>query len=353
MVADEQVTRSSVSPDSGTDWAQAGVSEVVPGVFRIPLPLASDGLRAVNVYAVLDSDRITMIDGGWAIAGARNALADALAAIGFAIGDISRFLVTHSHRDHYTLASLIAGETCAEIALGLMEKPTLDFIHDPKRMTNAAFTPTFTESGAADIARQWEELESELPDPAHWRSPDRWLVGGEQVGLADRVLGVRHTPGHTPGHVVFVESAERIMFSGDHLLPSITPSLGFVVPTPVDPLRDFLASLQAMRDLGDMTLLPAHGPIGRSSAERAQELLDHHGVRLGQVLESMVSRSSTSLAMAERLRWTRRELSFDDLDAFNQGLAVIEARAHLNYLVGAGVLESRLVEDRSEYLLMK
>lgn len=348
VAAGEHVTRSSVSADSGLDWAHPGAWEVVPAVYRIPLPLATDGLRAVNVYAIAGADGITMIDGGWAIEGAIEALTDALAMIGYGLGDIRRFLVTHIHRDHYTLASVIADRTGAEINLGAAEKPTLDFIHDPARMTRAAFTQTFIEAGTPEIAFRWEDLE-DIPDLAHWRAPDRWLVEDERIDIADRTLTVRATPGHTPGHIVFVDSDAGVVFSGDHLLPTITPSVGFVVPTPADPLRDFLDSLVAMRELGDMRILPAHGPVGMSSAERAQELLDHHDVRLQEVRGVLTSHPMSAYAVAERLRWTRRGLEFGELDIFNRGLAVIEARAHLNYLVGSGLLERGSQQEATEY----
>jgi len=42
------------------DWTAAGVFEVAPGVYRIPLPLPNDGLRAVNVYAVVDGDGLVL-----------------------------------------------------------------------------------------------------------------------------------------------------------------------------------------------------------------------------------------------------------------------------------------------------
>lgn len=338
MAGGERIVRSSVSSDSGLDWTKPGAWKVVEDVYRIPLPLATDGLRAVNVYAIVGSDGITMIDGGWAIDGALEALTRALATIGGVIGDIRQFLVTHSHRDHYTLASIIADRTGAEIHLGSAEKPTLDFIHDPARMTKAAFTEMFLESGTRELALQWEVLEAEPPDLTHWRSPDHWLVDRDRIELANRTLTVHATPGHTPGHVVFVDLMAGTIFSGDHLLPTITPSVGFVVPAPPDALSQFLDSLRNVRDLGALRLLPAHGPIGMSSAARAQELLDHHDERLHDVRGVLASRPMTAFAVAERLRWTRRGLAFTDLDTFNRGLAVIEARAHLNYLVHSGLL---------------
>ena len=50
------------------EWDAPGVYPVMDGVYRIPLPLPNDGLRAVNVYAIADGDGLVLIDGGWALA---------------------------------------------------------------------------------------------------------------------------------------------------------------------------------------------------------------------------------------------------------------------------------------------
>ena len=51
------------------DWTAPGVYPVAPGVHRVPLPLPTDGLRAVNVYVVEDDGGLVLIDSGWARAG--------------------------------------------------------------------------------------------------------------------------------------------------------------------------------------------------------------------------------------------------------------------------------------------
>ena len=106
-------------------WERPGVFEVAPGVHRIPLPLPGDGLRAVNVYAIADGDRLVLIDGGLTLAQSQAQLEAALAGIGHDLRDISRFLVTHAHRDHYTQAVTIRRLLGTRVALGADEAPTL------------------------------------------------------------------------------------------------------------------------------------------------------------------------------------------------------------------------------------
>src|SRR6266516_98955 len=100
---DEQRTHVSAEAEASTGhWADPGLFTVAPGVHRVPLPLPTDGLRAVNVYVVEDGDGLVLVDSGWALSESREALAAALAMLGCGLGDVRHFLITHVHRDHYT-----------------------------------------------------------------------------------------------------------------------------------------------------------------------------------------------------------------------------------------------------------
>jgi len=114
-------------------WTTPGAFEVAPGVHRIPLPLPNDGLRAVNVYAVATDDGLVLVDGGWAIPEARDALVRALDQIGRELANVRRFLVTHVHRDHYTQAVVLRREIGARVALGADERPSLEVLRVPDR----------------------------------------------------------------------------------------------------------------------------------------------------------------------------------------------------------------------------
>src|SRR5579875_187344 len=63
----------------------------------------NDGRKTVNVYALVGPDGLLVVDTGWAVQEGRDALAAGLALLGAGLADITRFLVTHVHRDHYTL----------------------------------------------------------------------------------------------------------------------------------------------------------------------------------------------------------------------------------------------------------
>ncbi|MGZ6792722.1 MAG: MBL fold metallo-hydrolase, partial [Mycobacteriales bacterium] len=172
-------------------------------------------------------------------------------------------------------------------------------------------------------------------EPALWESPDEWLGPGE-VRLAGRVLEAVETPGHTAGHLVFHDLDARLLFAGDHVLPTITPSIGFEPVMVHDPLGAFLRSLALVRSRPDAVLLPAHGPVAPSVHARVDELLDHHGRRLDETEAAVRGGAATAYEVGGVLRWTRREHRLADLDTFNAMLAVFETAAHLDLLAAQG-----------------
>jgi glyoxylase-like metal-dependent hydrolase (beta-lactamase superfamily II) len=329
-------TGRAVSPDSGRHWADEGAWPVAPGIYRIPLPLPDDALKAVNVYAIETAGGLTLVDGGWAIATARGVLDRSLRQLGAGFADIRRFLVTHVHRDHYSMAAQLGTEFGAEVSLGADEKGTLDLLTDHAVQGGPApFIPSLISAGAAELAARWDE-EEQRPDPALWRHPDTWLEGDHAIPLGPRTLHAVHTPGHTSGHFVFAERTAQLLFAGDHILPTITPSIGFTMPAAANPLGDFMASLTKVRALPDMHVLPAHGPVAPSTHARIDELLSHHEQRLAKIVMILGNGTSTAYDVAQQLGWTRHERSFGQLDLFNQGLAAMETMAHLELLVARG-----------------
>jgi glyoxylase-like metal-dependent hydrolase (beta-lactamase superfamily II) len=332
-------TAYAVSPDSGEHWTAEGAWPVAEGIFRIPLPLPMDGLKAINVYVVTTDDGLVLVDGGWAIPEARELLDRCLRSIGSGFGDIRRFLVTHIHRDHFTMATVLGHELGADVALGVDEKPGLDLFHsDFTTMSENPFGAVLRTAGAADLAELWNQgREDGDVDLSMWAYPDTWLEGDVAIPVGARTLDAVHTPGHTPGHYVYADRADGLLFAGDHVLPTITPSIGFTVPPTPEPLGDFMASLTKVRALPDLRVLPAHGPLAPSSHARVDELLLHHEDRLDLCLAALATGWHTSAQVAGRLGWTRHETAYDELDVFARGMAAMETKAHLELLVARGL----------------
>jgi glyoxylase-like metal-dependent hydrolase (beta-lactamase superfamily II) len=302
--------------------------------------MPNDGLRAVNVYAIDGGAEggCVLIDGGWAVAEAQEALEAALDGIGYALTDIRRILVTHAHRDHYTLGVSLQRTLGTRLAIGIGERENLEEAMVEANSSSARALPCL---GAPHLAEAWESLftpEERASSAATFGFPDEWLDDGQVLGAGTRTLTAIQTPGHTRGHLVYLDAAASVLFTGDHVLPHITPSIGFE-PVRVDnPLGDFLRSLHLLLTHPDAVMLPAHGAPADSVHKRVHELIAHHDERLADTLAAARAGAGTAYEAARRLGWTRRHTPFDELNLFNQILAISETNAHLVVLTERGQL---------------
>ena len=307
----------------------SGVEQVAPAVHRIPLPLPNDALRAVNVYSVGGPEGLGLIDGGWFVPMAFDALRKGLAEIGHDIGDITTVLATHFHRDHYTLAVELRRLTGCAVSLGAPERSTVDAIMSGQRMTDRLL-PLMRRAGAPALLTDLELKRTDAP--AEYEHPTSWLTDGDRPAVGGRPLVALSTPGHTTGHFCFADDQARLLFAGDHVLPTITPSIGVETVAAHLPLANYLRSLLRVRERDDAMLLPAHGPATASVHTRVDELLAHHDTRLRQCGDAVAAGARTAYQVAERLPWTRHQRRLGELVPFDQIMAVAETVAHLEVL---------------------
>lgn len=99
-------------------------------------------------------------------------------------------------------------------------------------------------------------------------TPDRYVVEGDTVALGDLVFDVLHLPGHTPGHVVFVERRIRYVFSGDTVFKGSVGRSDFPYGDGPGLIAGIKAKLLPLGD--DVTFVPGHGPTSTLGAERAE-----------------------------------------------------------------------------------
>src|SRR5260370_8818488 len=118
--------------------------------------------------------------------------------------------------------------------------------------------------GAAELGGQVRSfMAPRLANPQprlQWSDPDGWLADGAVLDLRSRSLRAIHTPGHTRGHVVFHDEAAAVLFAGDHVLPHITPSIGFQPAITRQPLSQYPGSLRLLLTLPDPRPLPPPRP---------------------------------------------------------------------------------------------
>jgi glyoxylase-like metal-dependent hydrolase (beta-lactamase superfamily II) len=152
-----------------------------------------------------------------------------------------KILLTHGHIDH-------AGGA-AELAAALSIP-----IEGPHE------ADAFLLSGLAEQGRKFGI------DDARDVTPNRWLQEGDSVSVGNLRFDVLHVPGHTPGHLVFVNAAERFALVGDTLFAGSVGRSDF----PYGSHAQLIAGIkEKLLPLGDeVTVLPGHGPGTTIGAER-------------------------------------------------------------------------------------
>lgn len=147
----------------------------------------------------------------------------------------------------------------------------------------------------------------------------------DRADLADdSVVGpvrVLHTPGHTADSVCFViDGDEPAVLTGDTILGRGTA----VIAHPDGDLRDYLSSLRRLADLGDLPVLPGHGPAQASVRAAATGYLEHRAARLEQVRAAAAAGDRTPEAVVRRV--------YGDVDPVLWPAAQRSVRAQLAYL---------------------
>lgn len=338
-------------PEQSVSSSTPGVHRVAEGIYRIPLALPMADLTTVNCYAVTSGSSITLVDPGWASPATERALSEALSNLGFALADVEQIVVTHTHWDHYTQAIALRDSYGTPVLVGEQERHTIDAFD-----TIAGMHPRQVEllrtCGAPELADsikalEFEEHERDVP----FGEPDEWLKDGQQLSVGDRTLHVHHTPGHTRGHMIVIDPERNVMITGDHILPRITPSIGFERAPEELPLASFLESLTLVKSLPNTSMLPAHGQVTPFVHERVDALLAHHDARFGAVLSQVISGRHTAADVADALTWTRHEHALADLGDVHRMLAILEIGAHLDVLAVRGRLTRTDVEGVHHFTL--
>ena len=327
---------------------------MLPGVWRLPLPLRDSPLGHVNTYLVRADNGYLLVDCGWDTVDTLEALEGHFRALDIRLPDVRHLVITHIHPDHYGLAGRLRDISNAELSFHRLER-----LYIESRYANAA--------ELLGEMHEWLRLNGTPPaelDRLKFGSmgivervqiafPDQTLDGGEEIPCGKFAFKVIWTPGHSAGHICLYDRAHKVLLSGDHVLPHITPSVGLHVRSPSNPLADYLDSLRLIGRLEAELVLPGHGEPFQALPERTGELIAHHQRRLQEILQLMSEqpdRPLTGYELASRMNWSRRR-TWDDLTGFERRLAVTEALAHIELLHDRGQVQKSFSDGVINYTL--
>ncbi len=304
------------------------VEQVRPGLWSIPVPIPDNPLRYVLVYALeLEGGGVGLVDAGWEPDEAWTSLTDGLAVAGGSIDDVRAVLVTHIHPDHYGLAGRVREASGAWIGLHPADAVMLESRYGNTDQLLAEITHFLADSGVpADKLPDLAFASMVVKSMVTMAEPDMLFEDGKEIELPGWNLRTIWTPGHSPGHVCFYSADQRLLLSGDHVLPRITPNISVHTQQFPNPLGDYLESLLKVQNLGTEEVLPAHEYRFADLGARLEEIIRHHADRLDEIEQVLRDRpGSTAWDITVRLHWSR---PWDQIESFMQRQANGETLAH-------------------------
>ena len=308
---------------------------IAPGVrwARIALPM---DLNHINVWLIDTDDGCWVVDTGIAAAVGKESWATIEREV-FAQSALRGVFVTHIHPDHIGLAAWL--QQRHRVAVWMSQR-TYDLA---KVLLSGGDTPWselqafFQSHGLADPSQlqpmfqpqRLMRMASGLPQV------ERYVADGDVLRWGGSEWAAMRTDGHAEGHLCLFNGAARVLISGDQVLPTISPNIGFMLRNgDANPLGSYLASLERLRKLPDDTLvLPSHGVPFRGLRHRVDDLREHHEEQL-DMLEQACIEPKTAVEVLPLM--FRRQLT-----GMHLFLALGEALAHLECLVHAGRVERR------------
>jgi len=333
-----------VSPLPSEPALDGGADAVaLDGLSRVALPVGVNAVESVNMHILADGDTVTLVDCGvWRPDlpdGGLAAVEEGLESAGYALRDVARIVITHAHIDHYGLAGRLMEVTGADLTMHTLTDLDCEKYRHPDT-ARARRRDTYADHGVSESERTdlADHLTRWLPYLHSVVEASQRLRGGEELFIGGDRWDVVHTPGHSLGHVCLWSPSRRVLLSGDHLLPGITPPVSFERGFDADPLRSYLDSLRRIAALRPRLVYPGHGrPFGDVEG-RIEAILRNKLRRLDTVRQAIRDRPSSVTELADRL-------IAKAVLAHQRQLAISETLAHIACLRWAGVVERRTRPD--------
>ena len=243
---------------------------------------------------------------------------------------IDSVLITHHHPDHYGMSAPIRQRTGAKV---MLHKRDADLMagRDEAGPSIAEF---FLRHGGPRIEGKPPILDAKEFQPAE---PDAFLTDDHVFELGRRRMRVLHTPGHSPGHCCFALGEEGIVLTGDHILPKITPHVGYFPNGDPNPLASFLDSLKRIGEGSYRLALPAHGDPFLDPASHVARIVAHHEYRLKATVDALGKGAKNAWDVVPEL--------FGDLPDVHRFAAFFEILSHLVLAESEGLI---VAEDDGE-----
>ena len=356
--------------------------EIVPGLHQLKTPMPSLGLPYVLAYAFVGGDGVSLFDTGYGTPAAIEAMTGELQRLGREPKDIRRVMISHAHPDHLGMVGWVKEQSpdCDVVMMerewewmsarhsdggsgdgyeswlrrsdGWLVRHGVPHAEIEEAQRNDRDGPPRA-SRSASGERNDDPAEGGRRGPSHsggprspfgsWRMSDEpavLLQDGEVLEFDGWSLRAVWTPGHTPGHLCLYERNHRLMFTGDHVLPHISPNVSMHEDHEgTSPLADYRDSLRKVGEFDTAMALPAHEFSIRDLPARCAALLHHHDNRLDEVRAAIGEGAATARDVSARVHWNTGP--FGDFNLHMKRSALGETLSHLQVLLDGGRVQRR------------
>ena len=312
--------------------------EVAPGIrwIRMPLPFA---LNHVNLWLIAEGAGWCAVDTGLTTVPIMDVWNKLLP-----VYPLTRQIVTHYHPDHIGLAGWLEQKTGAQMWTTQGEYTgALAFAEEAGSYSVDAMIEMFRHHGLERKRLDALKMRGNVYRQGFPLVPPtyRRLFDNEVFKVGDHNWRVIIGYGHAMEHISMYSEAQKVLISGDMLLPSISTNIPVLAANPLgNPLKYFLDSINRFRELPEDTLvLPSHGRPFRGINLRVTQLEEHHKNRCN-VLLAAAKTPKTACELLPAL------FDRDVTDTHQSMFAMSETIAHLNYLEEQGRLKREIDLDQ-------
>jgi glyoxylase-like metal-dependent hydrolase (beta-lactamase superfamily II) len=300
----------------------------------------------VNVYFIEGNQDNLLIDTGLNTPESYETLASELKHYGFTIKDIRNILVTHSHFDHSGQAGKLKEICAAQTIMSAREVAVFNQQYVNKGIRSETALDILKSAGIPPSeAAAYHNVFSTAIDLVSIFTPDRIVENGDIIDIDPFRFTVMETPGHSCGHICLYEPNRKFLFTGDLILPEISPNIGYYPGQGNNPLGEYFKSLVEIYKLEVNLAFPGHGPAFSGLRQITEAIVRHHENRNSSILKVLEKSPKSAYQVAQEIPWNDGgESNFNSMNIFNRRLALGEATSHLEFLVVEGQVR-KLVEN--------
>lgn len=317
---------------------------------RIPIP----ALKFVNCYVIKKEENVLLIDTGWDSEESYASLLNNLNELNVKIRNIKGIIITHLHIDHLGLVTRINKNN--EIPVFIHEedwKYIRDTLKESDKKVNE-LRELLRKAGAP--SELYNNIENLLPWIKRIKlfqsfiETARPVKDMENIIFNDHELEIIWTPGHTLGHICVYDKSSKNLFTGDHVLPKITPNIS-TYDFSRNLLKYYIKSLNKINKFEASTILPAHEYEFKSLKNRIFELKLHHLERIKEIIEIIKNGFNTPYEIALKIKWNLGGKNLEQTDTFQKYMALGETFSHLIFLKTYSILKEEEDSSSLKYYL--